>query len=99
MVENDTAKYVEVTTGLTGNGITEVLTGLEGGEQLVTVGQAYLIDGDVVRIVGEGTEQETVVDETDETAGEAVDDAAGETAEDVPAEEVNQEAQPSGAEG
>jgi len=99
VVENDTAKYVEVTTGLTGNGITEVLTGLEGGEQLVTVGQAYLIDGDVVRIVGDGTEQETVVDETDETAGEAVDDAADETAEDVPAEEVNQEAQPSGTKG
>lgn len=52
VVENNAAKYVEVTTGLTGNGVTEVLTGLSGGEQLVTVGQAYLADGDAVRIVG-----------------------------------------------
>lgn len=51
VVENDTAKYVEVTTGLTGNGVTEVLTGLTAGQQLVTVGQAYLNDGDPVRIV------------------------------------------------
>ena len=55
IVENDTAKYVEVTVGLTGSGVTEVLTGLAGGEQLVTVGQSYLADGDPVRVVsGEG---------------------------------------------
>lgn len=51
IVENDTAKYVEVSTGLTGNGVTEVLTGLTAGQKLVTVGQAYLNDGDPVRIV------------------------------------------------
>lgn len=54
VVENDAAKYVEVTTGLTGNGVTEVLTGLESGQKLVTVGQAYLSDGDPVRIVSGG---------------------------------------------
>lgn len=48
---NSTARYVEVTTGLTGNGVTEILTGLEAGQTLVTVGQAYLNDGDPVRIV------------------------------------------------
>ena len=51
VVENDTAKYVAVTTGLTGNGVTQVTSGLTGGEQLVTVGQSYLSDGDPVRIV------------------------------------------------
>lgn len=51
VVEGDTAKYVEVTTGLTGNGVTEVTSGLTAGEQLVTVGQSYLRDGDAVRIV------------------------------------------------
>lgn len=51
VVENDAAKYVEVTTGLTGNGVTEVLSGLKEGQQLVTVGQSYLSDGDSVRIV------------------------------------------------
>ena len=51
VVENDTAKYVEVHAGLTGNGVTEILTGLTAGQQLVTVGQAYLNDGDPVRIV------------------------------------------------
>lgn len=55
VVENDTAKRIEVTTGLTGNGVTEVTSGLTEGQQLVTVGQTYLDDGDPVRIVsGEG---------------------------------------------
>lgn len=49
--DNSTAKYVEVTTGLTGGGMTEILTGLEAGQTLVTVGQAYLNDGEAVRIV------------------------------------------------
>lgn len=51
VVEDDAAKYVEVTTGLTGSGVTEITTGLTEGEQLVTVGQAYLNDGDPVRVV------------------------------------------------
>ena len=51
VVEEDTARYVEVTTGLTGSGVTEILSGLSQGQQLVTVGQAYLADGDSVRIV------------------------------------------------
>ena len=51
VVEGGSAKYVEVTTGLTGNGITEITSGLSAGQQLVTVGQAYLSDGDPVRIV------------------------------------------------
>lgn len=54
VVENGAAKYVEVTAGLTGNGVTEILTGLSAGQRLVTVGQAYLNDGDPVRIVSGG---------------------------------------------
>ncbi|NBI65602.1 efflux RND transporter periplasmic adaptor subunit [Pseudoflavonifractor sp. 60] len=55
VVEGDSARYVEITSGLTGNGVTEVTSGLTGGELLVTVGQAYLADGDAVRVVsGEG---------------------------------------------
>ena len=55
VVEGDAARQAEVTTGLTGAGVTQVLTGLSGGEQLVIVGQAYLSDGDPVRVVsGEG---------------------------------------------
>lgn len=52
VVEDGAARYVEITTGLAGNGVTEVCAGLAGGEQLVTVGQSYLADGDAVRIVG-----------------------------------------------
>ena len=52
VVENgDTARYVEVQTGLTGSGVTEITSGLSQGDQLVTVGQAYLSDGDPVRVV------------------------------------------------
>lgn len=55
VVEDSTARYVEVSTGLTGNGVTEVTEGLTAGQQLVTVGQAYLHEGDPVRVVsGEG---------------------------------------------
>ena len=53
-VKKDEEPYIEI-AGLTGNGVTEVTGGLEAGQQLVTVGQAYLSDGDAVRIVsGEG---------------------------------------------
>ena len=51
VVDGGTAKYVAVTTGLTGNGVTEITDGLSAGQQLVTVGQAYLSDGDAVRVV------------------------------------------------
>ena len=51
VVEGDVAHYREVTTGLTGSGVTEIVSGLAQGEQLVTVGQAYLMDGDAVRVV------------------------------------------------
>lgn len=55
VVENNAARYVEIGTGLTGSGVTEVTSGLTAGDILVTVGQAYLSDGDAVRIVsGEG---------------------------------------------
>lgn len=51
VVENNAARYVEIGTGLTGSGVTEVTSGLKAGDVLVTVGQAYLSDGDAVRIV------------------------------------------------
>lgn len=51
IVEDGAARYVEVSTGLTGNGVTEVTSGLSEGQQLVTVGQAYLHEGDPVRVV------------------------------------------------
>ena len=55
VVEEGIARRVDVTAGMAGSGVTQVLTGLTGGEQLVTVGQSYLADGDPVRIVsGEG---------------------------------------------
>ncbi|WP_251317341.1 efflux RND transporter periplasmic adaptor subunit [Flintibacter muris] len=48
-----TARYAAIGTGLTGNGVTEVTSGLGAGDMLVTVGQAYLSEGDAVRIVSE----------------------------------------------
>ena len=51
VVEDGAARYTEVTTGLTGNGVTEVTDGLSAGQQLVTVGQAYLEDGAAIRVV------------------------------------------------
>lgn len=63
VVENDdTARYTEVQTGLTGKGVTEITSGLAAGQQLVTVGQSYLSDGAAVRIVSgtDGAEMQTV---------------------------------------
>ena len=51
IVDGDTAKRVDITTGLTGSGMTEITSGLTAGAQLVTVGQQYLSDGEAVRIV------------------------------------------------
>ena len=51
VAEEGVARRIEVTTGLTGSGVTEILSGLKEGQQLVTVGQAYLADGEPVRIV------------------------------------------------
>ena len=51
VVDNGTARQVEVTTGLNASGVTEITSGLTTGEQIVTVGQQYLSDGDAVRIV------------------------------------------------
>lgn len=54
VVENGTARYAAITTGLNGDGVTEVLSGLSAGQQLVVIGQQYLSDGDAVRIVNGG---------------------------------------------
>ena len=54
IVEGNVAKYTAITTGLNGDGVTEVLSGLSAGQQLVVVGQQYLSDGDAVRIVSGG---------------------------------------------
>ena len=45
------AHRVTVETGLVGNGVTEITSGLAGGESLVTVGQFYLADGVTARVV------------------------------------------------
>lgn len=54
VVEDGAARYVEITAGMTGDGVTVVTSGLEAGMELVTVGQSYLSDGAAVRVVGEG---------------------------------------------
>lgn len=51
VVEDDKAKKVLISTGLVGDGVTEITEGLAGGENLVTKGQSYLSDGADVRIV------------------------------------------------
>lgn len=45
------AKKVTVTTGLVGDGVTEITGGLARGQSLVVKGQSYLSDGAAVRIV------------------------------------------------
>ena len=54
VAEDGVARRRVITTGLTGSGVTEVLSGLAEGETLITVGQAYLVEGSAIRIVGGG---------------------------------------------
>lgn len=75
VVEGDTARYVQVETGLTGAGVTEITAGLDGGEQLVTVGQAYLSDGAAVRVVSNTAVQVFSEDEEDGKTQSAEDQA------------------------
>ena len=86
VAEDGTARYTEITTGLTGTGVTEVLTGLTEGQQLVVVGQQYLSDGDPVRIV----------DGTDAAPEEET--SAEESPEEVPTEESAPDEAPDGGE-
>ena len=61
--------------------MTEILTGLSAGQKLVTVGQAYLNDGDPVRIVSGGDAPAEAPAEDTPEAGEAAapeDGASGE---------------------
>lgn len=67
VVEDGAAKYAEVTTGITGSGVTQITSGLTAGEQLVTVGQSYLSDGAAVRIVS-GTDDAAPADEAEDAA-------------------------------
>lgn len=69
VVEDGTARYVEVTTGITGTGVTQITSGLTAGEQLVTVGQSYLSDGAAVRVVS-GTDDAALAHEAETAAGE-----------------------------
>lgn len=48
---DNVAHRVAVETGLVGDGVTEVTSGLAGGEALVTVGQFYLSEGMTAKVV------------------------------------------------
>jgi len=50
--DESVAKKVEVETGLIGDGVTEIVSGLEVGDNLIIKGQNYLSDGSSLRVVG-----------------------------------------------
>jgi membrane fusion protein, multidrug efflux system len=57
VVAGGKAEQRTISTGLANGGWIEVLDGLEGSEQIVTVGQAGLKTGTLVKIVGDGAPQ------------------------------------------
>lgn len=57
VVAGGKAEQRTIRTGLANGGWIEVLDGLEGSEQIVTVGQAGLKTGTLVKIVGDGAPQ------------------------------------------
>ncbi|MBR3640486.1 MAG: efflux RND transporter periplasmic adaptor subunit [Oscillibacter sp.] len=54
LVEDGAAVRSAVTTGIHGDGVTEILSGVEAGQQVVVIGQQYLSDGSAVRVVDGG---------------------------------------------
>jgi membrane fusion protein, multidrug efflux system len=57
VVVNGKAEQRMIRTGLASGGWIEVLEGLEGGEQVVTIGQAGLKSGTLVKVVGDSAPQ------------------------------------------
>jgi len=49
--DTKTAVRVDIETGLVGDSVTQVTSGLLGGEELVVTGQSYLSDGAAIRVV------------------------------------------------
>ncbi len=49
--DNNTAKKVVVETGLTDGKNIEITSGLQVGDEIITTGQAYLTDGDTIKVV------------------------------------------------
>ena len=51
VVADGKAVHREVTTGIVGDGIVEILSGVKEGEEVIVRGQHYLSDGETVRVV------------------------------------------------
>lgn len=49
--ENNMAQLIDVQVGMIGDGFSEITSGLLGGETIVVLGQSYLEQGDLARIV------------------------------------------------
>lgn len=56
VVKNQSVERRRVTTGIVDNGVTEILDGLEGNEQIVVVGQGSISDGS--RVLAQSTPSE-----------------------------------------
>lgn len=93
IVDGDTAYQVNITTGLVGETKTEVTSGLNGGEQLVTRGQSYLSDGAPVRITNAPADSSTA------DANGASSSAASSSAAGAEKAAASSGAAPDGAEG
>ncbi len=88
VVEGETARAVQVETGMSDDNNIEIISGLQVGDEVVTAGAYLLSDGDKVRVVStadvNGAETEVVEEpETDVPADESDAEADAETAGDV----------------
>ncbi|MHB8158872.1 MAG: efflux RND transporter periplasmic adaptor subunit [Desulfocucumaceae bacterium] len=58
VVENDIAKHRKVVTGMVGQGLTQVVSGLNAGEMVVVRGNHLLVDGMKVQVKAENKDQQ-----------------------------------------
>jgi len=76
VIEDDVATRKTVTTGFGNRGMIEIIDGLEGGEQVVTVGQVSLKQDSKVTIINQPDPGELGNDSTDQEAGQQLTDNA-----------------------
>ena len=78
VVEDDIAKRRSVETGYSERGMVEILSGLEDGDEIITVGQVGLKEDSKVTVINRPADASEPTDETDESEIRTADIAEGE---------------------
>lgn len=57
VLENDLPRFVKVETGLDNGEYVEILSGIKEGDKVIVKGQQYVVEGEAVKVIKEGTKE------------------------------------------